>query len=87
MSLICLVLWLLVLVFVLGGFGLVPAARVCQADSSHYTNSTGVPLGTHWGGPLWRPWNPLRFWRLVLGPSMDKIFARVVIRLAASHCS
>ena len=29
----------------------------------------------------------LRFWRLVLGPSMDKIFARVVIRLAASHCS
>ena len=40
-----------------------------------------------WGGPLWRPWNPLRFWRLVLGPSMDKIFARVVIRLAASHCS
>ena len=39
------------------------------------------------GGPLWQPWNPLRFWRLVLGPSMDKIFARVVIRLAASHCS
>ena len=41
----------------------------------------------YWGGPLWRPWNPLRFWRLVLGPSMDKIFPRVVIRLAASHCS
>ena len=41
----------------------------------------------YWGGPLWRPWNPLRFWRLALGPSMDKIFARVVIRLAASHCS
>ena len=41
----------------------------------------------YWGGPLWRPWNPLHFWRLVLGPSMDKIFARVVIRLAASHCS
>ena len=39
------------------------------------------------GRPLWRPWNPLRFWRVVLGPSMDKIFARVVIRLAASHCS
>ena len=38
-------------------------------------------------GPLWRPWNPLRFWRLALGPSMDKIFPRVVIRLAASHCS
>ena len=37
----------------------------------------------YWGGPLWRPWNPLHFWRLVLGPSMDKIFARVVIRLAA----
>ena len=41
----------------------------------------------NWGGPLWRPWNPLHFWRLVLGPSTDKIFARVVIRLAASHCS
>ena len=41
----------------------------------------------NWGGPLWRPWTPLRFWRLVLGPSMDKIFARVVIRLAASHSS
>ena len=39
----------------------------------------------NWGGPLWRPWNPLRFWRLVLGPSMDKIFARVVIRLAADQ--
>ena len=44
-------------------------------------------LFLNWGGPLWRPWNPLRFWRLVLGPSMDKIFPRVVIRLAASHCS
>ena len=32
-------------------------------------------LFLNWGGPLWRPWNPLRFWRLVLGPSMDKIFA------------
>ena len=42
-------------------------------------------LDEDWGGPLWRPWNPLRFWRLVLGPSMDKIFARVVIRLAASQ--
>ena len=42
---------------------------------------------TFWEGPLWRPWNPLHFWRLVLGPLMDKIFARVVIRLAASHCS
>ena len=21
----------------------------------------------NWGGPLWRPWNPLRFWRLVFG--------------------
>ena len=31
-------------------------------------------LFLNWGGPLWRPWNPLRFWRLVLGPSMDKIF-------------
>ena len=47
----------------------------------------GAPTSTYWGGPLWRPWNPLHFWRLVLGPSMDKIFARVVIRLAASHCS
>ena len=37
----------------------------------------------YWGGPLWRPWNPLHFWRLVLGPSLDKIFACVVIRLAA----
>ena len=41
----------------------------------------------NWGGPLWRPWNPLHFWRLVLGPAMGKIFAHVVIRLAASHCS
>ena len=38
----------------------------------------------NWRGLLWRPWNPLHFWRWVLGPSMDKIFARVVIRLAAS---
>ena len=45
-----------------------------------------VSVHAYWGSPLWRPCNPLRFWRLVLGPSMDKIFARVVIRLAASHC-
>ena len=57
--------------------------------ASQSTSKKQIPAQAvhNWGGPLWRPWNPLRFWRLVLWPSMDKIFARVVIRLAASHCS
>ena len=63
------------------------ALPVLRVRKNAVGSSAATRLVAYWGGPLWRPWNPLRFWRLVLGPSMDKIFPRVVIRLAASHCS
>ena len=71
-----------------GAFSAQGAAGAGKQDAQPAPPNTGRAARSagHWGGPLWRPWNPLRFWRLVLGPSMGKIFARVVIRLAA-HCS
>ena len=69
-----------------------PTSVVSLAEGTfmgcHVLRQVAAPECVHyWGGPLWRPWNPLHFWRLVLGPAMGKIFAHVVIRLAASHCS